>query len=125
MPGLTRSLRLRAPQQYRLGNPLDPNTNLGPMVKASAAETVRKQIADAGTPSPPTSPLPATPGPTTALPHSFRASRSMQQLTRRSPPSRACTVAKGAKPLIDTSLFPADKVRLPALGATTGFRTVA
>jgi len=35
-------------QQYRLGNPLEPTTNLGPMVKASAADAVRKQIADAG-----------------------------------------------------------------------------
>jgi len=34
-------------KQYRLGNPLDPNTNLGPMVKASAAELVRKQIKEA------------------------------------------------------------------------------
>jgi acyl-CoA reductase-like NAD-dependent aldehyde dehydrogenase len=32
---------------YRLGNPLDTNTNLGPMVRTSAAEFVRGQIADA------------------------------------------------------------------------------
>ncbi|WP_293765864.1 aldehyde dehydrogenase family protein [uncultured Aquitalea sp.] len=32
---------------YRFGNPLDANTNLGPMVRASAAAFVRKQIADA------------------------------------------------------------------------------
>jgi len=32
---------------YRLGNPLDPETTLGPMVRASAAEFVRGQIADA------------------------------------------------------------------------------
>ena len=34
-------------KQYRLGNPLDKNTNLGPMVRTNAAEGVRKQIADA------------------------------------------------------------------------------
>jgi len=32
---------------YRLGNPLSPDTTLGPMVKASAAEHVRAQIAEA------------------------------------------------------------------------------
>ena len=32
---------------YRLGNPLDSNTNLGPMVRTSAAEFVRGQIQDA------------------------------------------------------------------------------
>ncbi len=32
---------------YKLGNPLDPSTNLGPMVRTSAAEFVRGQIADA------------------------------------------------------------------------------
>jgi acyl-CoA reductase-like NAD-dependent aldehyde dehydrogenase len=32
---------------YRLGNPLDPETNIGPMVRASAASAVRGQIADA------------------------------------------------------------------------------
>jgi acyl-CoA reductase-like NAD-dependent aldehyde dehydrogenase len=32
---------------YRFGNPLDANTNLGPMVRASAASFVRGQIADA------------------------------------------------------------------------------
>jgi len=32
---------------YRFGNPLAPDTNLGPMVRASAAESVRRQIADA------------------------------------------------------------------------------
>ncbi|MEX0922915.1 MAG: aldehyde dehydrogenase family protein [Rhodovibrionaceae bacterium] len=32
---------------YRLGNPLDPETNLGPMVRASAADFVRGQIAEA------------------------------------------------------------------------------
>ena len=36
-------------KQYRLGNPLDANTNLGPMVRTSAADGVRKQIADAST----------------------------------------------------------------------------
>src|SRR5262245_10818204 len=34
-------------RKYRLGNPIDTETNLGPMVRASAAEFVRKQIADA------------------------------------------------------------------------------
>ncbi|OKH89796.1 aldehyde dehydrogenase family protein [Thalassospira sp. TSL5-1] len=33
--------------QYRLGSPIDPETNLGPMVRASSAEFVRGQIADA------------------------------------------------------------------------------
>jgi acyl-CoA reductase-like NAD-dependent aldehyde dehydrogenase len=32
---------------YRFGNPLDTSTNLGPMVRASAASFVRGQIADA------------------------------------------------------------------------------
>jgi acyl-CoA reductase-like NAD-dependent aldehyde dehydrogenase len=34
-------------KQYRLGNPLDPQTTLGPMVRAGAADSVRAQIADA------------------------------------------------------------------------------
>jgi len=33
--------------RYRLGNPMDPETNLGPLVKPSAAEHVRSQIAEA------------------------------------------------------------------------------
>lgn len=33
--------------QYKLGNPLDETTTLGPMVKTSAAEFVREQIAEA------------------------------------------------------------------------------
>jgi acyl-CoA reductase-like NAD-dependent aldehyde dehydrogenase len=33
--------------RYRLGNPLAPDTTLGPMVRASAAEFVRSQIAEA------------------------------------------------------------------------------
>jgi len=32
---------------YRLGNPMDPDTTLGPLVKASAAEHVRSQVAEA------------------------------------------------------------------------------
>jgi acyl-CoA reductase-like NAD-dependent aldehyde dehydrogenase len=32
---------------YRLGNPLEAETNLGPMVRTAAADTVRAQIADA------------------------------------------------------------------------------
>ena len=32
---------------YRFGNPLDPDTNLGPMVRASAANFVREQISEA------------------------------------------------------------------------------
>jgi acyl-CoA reductase-like NAD-dependent aldehyde dehydrogenase len=36
-------------QNYRLGNPLEPETTLGPMVKAKAADFVRDQIAEAGT----------------------------------------------------------------------------
>jgi len=34
-------------KQYKLGNPLDPETNLGPLVRTSAAEFVRGQIAEA------------------------------------------------------------------------------
>jgi acyl-CoA reductase-like NAD-dependent aldehyde dehydrogenase len=34
-------------KKYRLGNPIEADTNLGPMVRTSAAEFVRKQIADA------------------------------------------------------------------------------
>ena len=34
-------------RDYRLGDPLDPDTNLGPMVRASAANYVRGQIAEA------------------------------------------------------------------------------
>jgi acyl-CoA reductase-like NAD-dependent aldehyde dehydrogenase len=34
-------------RQYRLGNPLDRDTNLGPMVRTAAAENVRAQIQDA------------------------------------------------------------------------------
>ncbi len=33
--------------RYRLGDPMDPETTLGPLVKASAAEHVRSQIAEA------------------------------------------------------------------------------
>ncbi len=34
-------------RKYKLGDPTKPETNLGPMVRAQAAEFVRKQIADA------------------------------------------------------------------------------
>ena len=34
-------------KQYKLGNPLSPETTLGPMVRTSAAELVRKQVAEA------------------------------------------------------------------------------
>jgi acyl-CoA reductase-like NAD-dependent aldehyde dehydrogenase len=34
-------------RHYKLGNPLDPDTTLGPMVRTSAAEFVRAQIAEA------------------------------------------------------------------------------
>jgi acyl-CoA reductase-like NAD-dependent aldehyde dehydrogenase len=34
-------------RQYRLGNPLERETNLGPMVRTAAADNVRQQIADA------------------------------------------------------------------------------
>ena len=56
-------------KKYKLGNPLDTATNLGPMVRTSAAEFVRGQVADA--------------------------------------------VKHGAKALIDTKLFPADKPGTP------------
>ena len=58
-------------RKYRLGNPLDKGTTLGPMVRADAAQTVRTQIREA--------------------------------------------IAKGAKPLIDTKEFPADKEGTPYL----------
>ncbi len=50
---------------YRLGNPLEPETTLGPMVKPAAADLVRGQVAEA--------------------------------------------VSAGARPLIDTGAFPADR----------------
>lgn len=56
-------------KKYKLGNPLDTATNLGPMVRTSAAEFVRGQVADA--------------------------------------------VRQGAKSLVDTKLFPADKPGTP------------
>jgi acyl-CoA reductase-like NAD-dependent aldehyde dehydrogenase len=34
-------------KRYRLGNPLDPETTLGPMVRADAAEKVRAQVREA------------------------------------------------------------------------------
>jgi acyl-CoA reductase-like NAD-dependent aldehyde dehydrogenase len=34
-------------RQYRLGNPLDPQTTLGPLVRTAAADAVREQIRDA------------------------------------------------------------------------------
>ncbi len=34
-------------RKYKLGNPMDADTNIGPMVRASAADFVRGQIADA------------------------------------------------------------------------------
>jgi acyl-CoA reductase-like NAD-dependent aldehyde dehydrogenase len=34
-------------KRYRLGNPLDPQTTLGPMVRADAADRVRAQVKDA------------------------------------------------------------------------------
>lgn len=40
---------IKETKNYRLGNPLDPETTLGPMVKTKAAEFVRGQIAEAVT----------------------------------------------------------------------------
>jgi len=34
-------------RQYKLGNPLDKDTNLGPLVRTSAADFVRAQVEDA------------------------------------------------------------------------------
>jgi acyl-CoA reductase-like NAD-dependent aldehyde dehydrogenase len=34
-------------RQYRLGSPLDPETTLGPVVRASAADAIRSQVQDA------------------------------------------------------------------------------
>lgn len=56
-------------RKYRLGNPLDPETTLGPMVKASAADFVRGQIEEA--------------------------------------------LGAGARALIDTTIFPADRYGTP------------
>ena len=58
-------------RKYRLGNPLDRQTTLGPMVRADAAQAVRTQIREA--------------------------------------------IAKGAKPLIDATAFPADRDGSPYL----------
>jgi acyl-CoA reductase-like NAD-dependent aldehyde dehydrogenase len=58
-------------KQYKLGNPLDNKTTLGPMVRTSAADFVRGQIAEA--------------------------------------------IDQGAKPLIDSLLFPEDKEGTPYL----------
>ncbi|KAF8928423.1 hypothetical protein BGZ52_003350 [Haplosporangium bisporale] len=38
---------VKVTKNYRLGNPLDPETTLGPMVKTKAADFVREQIAEA------------------------------------------------------------------------------
>jgi acyl-CoA reductase-like NAD-dependent aldehyde dehydrogenase len=37
----------RLTRQYRLGNPLEPQTTLGPMVRTAAAQTVREQVGEA------------------------------------------------------------------------------
>jgi acyl-CoA reductase-like NAD-dependent aldehyde dehydrogenase len=58
-------------KQYKLGNPLDPATTLGPMVRADAADKARAHIADA--------------------------------------------LQKGAKALVDESLFPASRSGTPYL----------
>ncbi|KAI0076634.1 aldehyde dehydrogenase [Panus rudis PR-1116 ss-1] len=34
-------------KKYKLGNPTDPSTNLGPVVSVASAERIRKQVADA------------------------------------------------------------------------------
>jgi acyl-CoA reductase-like NAD-dependent aldehyde dehydrogenase len=52
---------------YKLGDPMDAGTNLGPVVRVEAAEAIRKQVDDA--------------------------------------------VSKGAKLMVDSSLFPEAKVR--------------
>src|SRR5690606_24572216 len=36
-----------AVEAYRLGSPLDPDTNLGPVVRTAAADFVRGQVAEA------------------------------------------------------------------------------
>ncbi|MEA3064684.1 MAG: hypothetical protein QOJ27_1130 [Sphingomonadales bacterium] len=38
---------VEAVRQYRLGNPLDPETSLGPMASANGAEQVRRQVREA------------------------------------------------------------------------------
>ena len=35
-------------QKYKLGDPTQPDTNLGPVVSLASAEKIRKQVADAG-----------------------------------------------------------------------------
>lgn len=34
---------------YKLGDPTEPNTNLGPVVSLASADRIRKQVEDAGT----------------------------------------------------------------------------
>ena len=35
-------------QKYKLGDPTDPEYNLGPVCSVASAERIRKQVADAG-----------------------------------------------------------------------------
>jgi acyl-CoA reductase-like NAD-dependent aldehyde dehydrogenase len=35
-------------QNYKLGDPTQPDTNLGPVVSLASAERIRKQVSDAG-----------------------------------------------------------------------------
>ena len=42
-----RSVTSSSRSQYRLGNPLDPATTLGPMVRTDAAQNVRDQVREA------------------------------------------------------------------------------
>ena len=42
------SLTVFDAQQYKLGDPTQPETNLGPVVSVASAEKIRKQVADAG-----------------------------------------------------------------------------
>ena len=35
-------------QKYKLGDPTDPSTTLGPVVSVASADRIKKQVADAG-----------------------------------------------------------------------------
>ena len=90
--------------RYRLGDPRDPGTTLGPMVRASAAEFVRGQVAEAlaagreGAPRPGGLPrrraghaLPRAAGPRRRRPLDARHDRGDLRPRRRNPEGRAAT----------------------------------
>jgi hypothetical protein len=76
-------------KQYTLGNPLDPETTLGPMVRTRAADFVRAQINDAG---------------------KYSNLQPLIVLGLAWINTLPLIVSKGARPLINRSNFPADTV---------------